>query len=116
MNKKQFYFGFFGLIGFKSLLYFTTGDISYLSYVGFFGFFSSFFTSRISGSKEDERYIENRKTALSFIAPLGIISLAIIWSSTVLIKDIDIIRALIFLISAILLNMYGIKLYILEEK
>ena len=116
MIKKQFYFGFFGLIGFKSFLYFYTGDISYLSYIGFFGFFSSFFTSRISGSKEDERYIENRKTALSLIAPLGIISLAIIWSSTVLIKDIDIIRALIFLISAILLNIYGIKLYILEER
>lgn len=116
MNKKQFYFGFFGLIGFKSLLYFTTGAISYLSYVGFFCFFSSFFTGRISGGKEDERYTENRKTALAFIAPLGIISLAIIWGSTVLIEDTDMIRALIFLISAILINMYSIKLYILEEK
>lgn len=116
MIKKEFYFGFLGLIGFKSLLYFYTGDISDLSYVAFFTFFSSFFTGRVSGNKEDERYIENRKTALAFIAPLGILALAIIWSSTVIIRDIDLIRALIFLLSAILINVYGLKLYILEEK
>lgn len=116
MIKKQFYFGFFGFLGFKSLLYFKTGDISYLSNVAFFAFFSSFFTGRVSGSKEDERYIENSKAALAFTAPLGFLALAIIWSSTVLIKDIELIRALIFLLLAILVNVAGIKLYILEEK
>jgi hypothetical protein len=116
MIKKEFYFGFLGLIGFKSLLYFYTGDVSNLSYVAFFSFFSFFSIGRVSGSKEDERYIENRKTALAFIAPLGIIALAIIWSSTVLIRDIDLIRALIFLLSAILINVHGVKLYMLEEK
>lgn len=98
------------------MLYFYTGNVSDLVYIGFFGFLSCFFTGKISGSKEDERYIENRKTALAFIAPLGILALMIIWSSTVLIIDIELIRALIFLLSAILLNVYGIKLYILEEK
>lgn len=116
MIKKQFHFGFLGLIGFKSLLYFYTGDVSYLGYIGFFCFLVNFFTGRINGSKEDERYIENRKTALAFIAPLGILAIMIIWSSTVLIGDIDLIRALIFLLTAVLLNSYGIKLYMLEEK
>ena len=116
MIKKEFYFGVLGLIGFKSLLYFYTGDTSYLAYVGFFCFFSWFFIGKINASKEDERYIENKKIASVFIGPLGIIAMAIIWSSTVLIKDIELIRALIFLLSAILLNIYAIKLYILEEK
>lgn len=58
MIKKEFYFGIFGLIGFKSLLYFYTGDYSYLGYVSFFCFFSWFFIGRINASKEDERYIE----------------------------------------------------------
>ncbi len=116
MIKKQFYMGFFGLMGFKSLLYFYTGNLSDLGYIGFFGFFLYFFTGKISGSKEDERYIENRKTALGFIAPLAILALAIIWSYTVLVRDIELIRVLIFFLSAILLNVYGIKLYILEEK
>jgi len=116
MMKKQFYFGFFGFIGFKSLLYFYTGSLLDLGYIGFFGFFSYFFIGKISGSKEDERYIENRKTALSFIAPLAILAVAIIWSSTVFIRDMELIRVLIFLLSAILLNAYGVKLYILEEK
>lgn len=116
MKKKEAYLGFLGLIGFKSLLYLYTGDLSYLSYVGFFCFFSWFFIGTINSSKEDERYIENKKIALAFIAPLGIIALPIVWSLTVLIKDIELIRALIFLLSAILLNTYAIKLYILEEK
>lgn len=116
MMKKQFYFGFFGFMGFKSLLYFHTGSLLDLGYIGFFGFFSYFFIGKISGSKEDERYIENRKTALSFIAPLTILAVAIIWSSTVFIRDMELVRVLIFLLSAIILNAYGIKLYILEEK
>ena len=53
---------------------------------------------------------------MAFIAPLAILAVAIIWSSTVLVRDIELIRVLIFLLSAILLNVYGIKLYILEEK
>lgn len=114
--KKQFYMGFVGLVGFKCLLYFYTGNVADLGYVAFFGFFSYFFTGSISGSKEDERYIENSKTALAFTAPLGLLAIAIIWSSTVLIKDIELIRALIFLLLAILLNIAGIKLYLLEEK
>lgn len=116
MRKKEAYLGLLGLIGFKSLLYFHTGDLSYLNYVGFFCFFSWFFIGTINSSKEDERYIENNKTALAFIAPLGIIALPIVWSLTVLIKDVELIRVLIFLLYAILLNAYGIKLYILEEK
>lgn len=116
MVNNKFYFGFLGLVGFKSLLYFYTGNLSDLGYIGFFGFLACFFTGKISGNKEDERYIENRKTALTFIAPLGILALMIVWSSTVLIRDIELIRAIIFLLSAILLNVYGIKLYLLEEK
>lgn len=116
MIKKQFYFGFLGLMGFKSFLYFYTRDLSDLLYIGFFGFFLYFFTGRINGNKEDERYIENRKMALAFIAPLAILAVAIIWSSTILVGDIELIRVLIFLLFAILLNIYGIKLYILEGK
>lgn len=116
MIKKQFYMGFFGLMGFKSFLYFYSGNLLDLAYIGFFGFFAYFFIGKISGSKEDERYIENRKTALAFISPLAIIKLVIIWCSTVLVRNIELISVLILLSCAITLNAYAIKLYILEEK
>lgn len=116
MKRKEAYLGFLGLVGFKSLLYFQTGNLSDLSYFAFFCFFSWFFIDIINASKKDKRYIQNRKIALVFIAPLCIISLLIILGSTVIIKDMELIIALIFLLSPILLNTYCIKLYILEKK
>jgi len=116
MKRKEAYLGFLGLLGFKSLLYFETGNLSDLSYFTLFCFFSWFFIGTINESKKDRRYIQNKKTDLFFIVPLGITSLLIVLSSTGIIKDMELIMALIFLLSPILLNTYAIKLYIIRKK
>ncbi len=70
--------GFPGFLGFVSLRYFYSGNLLDLWYIGFFGFFANFIIAKISGSKEDERYIEDRKTALALTGQLAIIELFII--------------------------------------
>lgn len=116
MIKKQFYMGFAGFLGFMSLRYFYSGNLLDLSFIGFFAFFANFIISKISGSKEDERYIEDKKTALAFIGQFAIIELFIIWCATVVVRNIGFICALLSFSYAITLNIYAVKLYILEEK
>ncbi len=116
MIKKQFYMGFVGLMGFMSFRYFYSGNLLDLMYIGFFAFFANFFIGKISGSKEDKRYIEDKKTALAFTGQLAIIELFIIWCFTMVVKNIELISILISSVYAIILNVYAIKLYILEER
>lgn len=116
MIKKQFYMGFAGFAGFISLRYFYTGDLLDLVFIGFFAFFANFIIAKISGSKEDERYIEDNKIALAFTGQLAIIEIFILWCASVMIRNSEIISVLISLSYAITLNAYAIKLYILEEK
>lgn len=116
MIKKQFHTGFFGFLGFISIRYFYTGNLRYLSFIGFFAFFSNFIIAKISGSKEDERYIEDNKIALAFIGRLAIVEIFILWCASLILKNMEIISVLISLAYAITLNAYAIKLYILEER
>ncbi|MEW8955802.1 DUF3796 domain-containing protein [Clostridium sp.] len=116
MIQKQFYMGFAGFIGFFSIRYFFSGNLSDLAFIGFFAFFSNFILSKISGNKADERYIENRKVALAFTGEFAIIELFIIWCATILIKNANIACVLLSISYAITLNIYAIKLYMLEEK
>lgn len=116
MIKKQFYMGFAGFMGFLSIKYFFSGDLVDLAYLGYFAFFANFIIAKISGSKEDERYIEDKKAALAFTGQIAIIELFIIWLGTTVVKNIDVIRVMVSLSYAITLNAYAIKLYILEER
>ena len=117
MIKKQFYMGFAGFVGFMSIRYFFSGDLRDLTYIGFFAFFANFIIAKISGSKEDERYIQDSKAALAFTGQLAIIELFIIWCAVNIGSiTIDIIRVMISLSYAITLNAYAIKLYKLEER
>ena len=116
MIKKQFYMGFAGFLGFLSLRYFYTNNFLYLSYLGFFAFFANFIIAKISGNKEDERYIEDRKTALAFTGQFAIIEMFIVWCSAMIVRNADFICILLSISYAITLNAYAIKLYLLEEK
>lgn len=116
MIKKQFYLGFAGFIGLLSLRYFYTYDLFDIWYLGFFAFFSNFIIAKISGNKEDERYIEDRKTALEFTGRLAIIELFVIWCVAMVIKNAGFLCVLSSLSYAVTANVYAIKLYLLEEK
>ena len=116
MIKKQYYMGFAGLMGFLSIRYFFTGDLSDLAFIGCFAFFANFIIAKISGSKLDERYIEDKKTAMAFIGQFAIIELFIIWCAAMVIRSADITCILLSLAYAVTLNVYAVKLYILEEK
>ena len=99
-----------------SFRYFYSSNLLDLSFIGFFAFFANFIIAKISGSKEDERYIEDKKIALAFIGQFAIIELFIIWCVAVVIRNINFICVLLSLSYAITLNAYAVKLYILEEK
>lgn len=116
MIKKQFYLGFTGFLGFLSLGFFFTGKLSTLTYLGFFGFFSNFFIASIKGTKADERYLENQKTAMAFTGQFAIIELMILWAILVIFKNITVMFILLPFGFALTLNVYAIKLYLLEEK
>lgn len=116
MIKKQFYMGFAGLTGLLSLRYFYTYNLFDLWYLGFFAFFSNFIIAKISGNKEDERYIEDKRTALSFTGKFAIIELFVIWCAAMVIKSAGFLCVVVSLSYAVTANVYAIKLYLLEEK
>ena len=116
MIKKQFYMGFAGLIGFLSLKFFFTGEVLDLMPIGFFGFFANFFIARISGDSTDERYMEDKKTALAFIGQLAVIELFVLMCLGLLLGNHAIVPALISVCFAVTALSYAVKLYMLEEK
>lgn len=116
MIKKQFYMGFIGFLGFIALRYFSSGNLLDLGFIGFFAFFSYFLISKISGNKADERYMENNKTAMALTGQFTIIEIFAVWFITMITMNMEVTFVLISLMYAITLNVYAIKLYILEEK
>ncbi len=116
MIKKQFYMGFTGFLGFFSLRYFFYGNLLDLTFIGFFAFFTNFIIAKISGDKADERYIENQKSAMAFTGKFAVIELFVIWCVVTAIRNGVVASLLLSLAYAITLNVYAIKLYMLEEK
>lgn len=116
MIKKQFFCGFFGFLGFFSLRYFISGNIIDLGFIGFFAFFTNFFIAKINGDKADERYIENCKIAKAFTFDIVTILIFACWGVVLYTKNPDFAYVLLPMIYAVLFNIYGIKLYMLEEK
>lgn len=116
MIKKQFYMGFAGFLGFFSIRYFFSGNLLDLTFIGFFAFFANFIIAKIRGDKADERYIENQKSAMAFTGQFTVIELFVLWCAVTVIRDGAIASVLLSLAYAITLNVYAIKLYLLEEK
>ena len=116
MIKKQFYMGFAGFMGFMSIRYFFSGNLCDLAFIGFFAFFANFIIAKISGSKLDERYMEDKKMAMAFTGQFAIVELFVIWCVTMIIRSADIVCVLLSLAYAVTLNVYAVKLYMLEEK
>ncbi|WP_009900416.1 DUF3796 domain-containing protein [Clostridioides difficile] len=114
-SKKNFY-GFCGFLGFLSLRYFSSGNVTDLTYIGFFAFFSNFIIAKINGDKADERYVQDEKAAMAFTGQLAIIELFILWCITIVSRNVELMCVLLSITYAITLNVYAIKLYILEEK
>lgn len=116
MFQKKFWIGCLGFLGFFGMRYVSSGNILDLAYLGFFAFFGFFFVGRISGDRRDERYQENRKTALAFVGQLSIMAFFVIWGLGVILGNMEVVFVLSVLAYAGLLNAYAIKLYWLEEK
>lgn len=87
-----------------------------LHILDFFAFFSNFIISKINGDKADERYVQDEKAAMAFTGQLAIIELFILWCITIVSRNIELMCVLLSITYAITLNVYAIKLYILEEK
>ncbi len=81
-----------------------------------FCFFSNFIIAKINGDKADERYVQDEKAAMAFTGQLAIIELFILWCITIVSRNIELMCVLLSITYAITLNVYAIKLYILEEK
>ena len=116
MIKKQFYMGFAGFIGFIGIRFFFTGNIIDLMPIGFFGYFAHFFIAKLSGDNADERYLEDKKTALAFTGQIATLELFILMCLGMLLKNHEIVLVLISVCFAVTLLSYAIKLYMLEEK
>lgn len=82
----------------------------------FLWIFANFIIAKISGDKADERYIENQKSAMAFTGKFAIIELFAIWCAVTAIRNGLFASLLLSLAYAITLNVYAIKLYMLEEK
>lgn len=114
-DSEKFFMGFCGFLGFLSLRYFSSGNVVDLTYIGF-AFFSNFIIAKINGDKADERYVQDEKAAMAFTGQLAIIELFILWCITIVSRNIELMCVLLSITYAITLNVYAIKLYILEEK
>ncbi|MGO0904184.1 DUF3796 domain-containing protein [Clostridioides difficile] len=116
MIKKKFFMGFCGFLGFLSFRYFSSGNFSDLMYIGFFAFFANFIIAKINGDKADERYVEDEKSAMAFTGQFAIIELFILWCITIISRNVELMYVLLSIAYAVTLNVYAIKLYMLEEK
>ena len=116
MIRKNFYLGFLGVLGFFAGRYFMTGDITSFAYLGFFSFFGFFFLGKIQGDQADERYQEDRKTALAFIGHLALFLLAAIWIIGLFMSNLEVTFILVVIAYVVLILAYAVKLYWLEER
>lgn len=116
MFKTRFFWGFFGFFGFRSFRYFSTGNLMDLTSIGFFAFFSYFILARIHGDNTDERYVENSKNAMAFTGKFAIIELLALWCAIEFCKNANLAAVLTAFAYTVTVNVYALKLYILEEK
>ena len=117
MIRKNFFLGFLGFLGFFACRYFMTGEITSLAYLGFFSFFGFFFLGKIQGDQADERYQEDRKTALAFIGHLSLFLFAAIWIIGFLfMSNLEVTFILVVIAYVVLILAYAVKLYWLEER
>lgn len=116
MIRKKFYMGFLGFLGFFACRYFMTGEITNLTYLGFFAFFGYFFVGRIQGDRADERYLEDQKTALAFVGRIALFLLAAIWIIGLFADNLEITFILAVIAYVVLVLVYSVKLYWLEER
>lgn len=116
MIRKNFYLGFLGFLGFFACRYFMTGEITSLAYLGFFSFFGFFFLGNIQGDQADERYQEDRKTALAFIGHLSLFLFAAIWIIGLFMSNLEVTFILVVIAYVVLILAYAVKLYWLEER
>ena len=115
MIKKRFFIGFCGFIGFFGLRYFSSGDVFDFVYVCFFAFFANFILSRIKGDKADERYLENQQNALAFTARFAIVEMFIICFVPMIFQNAALAVILLPIGYAVTINLYAVRLYMLEE-
>lgn len=109
--------GFLGFVGVMTFRFFSSGDINDLTYIGFFGFFAFFFIAKISGSRTDERYVEDVKQAKAFMGNIAFVEITMLMVLGV--KESPIREYLFILVSACFASLviaYAVKLYILEER
>ena len=115
MIKKRFFIGFCGFIGFFGLRYFSSGDVFDFVYVCFFAFFANFILSRIKGDKADERYLENQRNALAFTAKFAIVEMFVICFVPMIFESTSLAVILLPIAYAVTINLYAVRLYMLEE-
>lgn len=116
MNTKRLLLGLIGFAGFFCLLYFKNEELIYLAFVGFFAFFGHFFIGRISGNREDERYVENSNVAMAFSFKVILFELFLFWCLTMIFQNAILGIVLVATAYASAYNIYAVKFYILEEK
>lgn len=117
MDKKKYkYLGLLGFLGLNTFKYFFTKNPVDLLSVGYLGFFSYFIIAKISGDIEDERYIENENKAKSYAFDTGIALLALVmFLSALLNLKTYAILFLLYLSFALMLLVFALRLYRLEE-
>lgn len=67
-----------GFLGFLSLQYLASKDLSDLWFIAFFGMFAYYFIYKIGASVADERLLENSNKAKSMILPIPLVSVFLI--------------------------------------
>ena len=75
-----------------------------------------FFLGKIQGDQADERYQEDRKTALAFIGHLALFLLAAIWIIGLFMSNLEVTFILVVIAYVVLILAYAVKLYWLEER
>lgn len=115
MIRKNFYLGFLGFWDFCRSLFYDRGY--YQSCLpGFLLFLWIFFLGKIQGDQADERYQEDRKTALAFIGHLALFLLAAIWIIGLFMSNLEVTFILVVIAYVVLILAYAVKLYWLEER
>ena len=114
-RKNLFYLGFLGLLSLNGLRYFSTGDVSLLCWFGYLGSFAFFWTSRIGLERPDERYYEDILKAKAFTFNITLLEMTVLFMLALFLPGTPLILCLAICFGSLPL-IYGIKLYLLEER
>ena len=113
--KKQFYLGFLGLLSLQGLRYFSTGDVSSLCWFGFLGNFGYFWISRIGLERPDERYYDDVQKAKAFSFNVATLEIVVLLILALFLPGAPLIFGVAVCFASLPL-IFGIKLYLLEER